>query len=208
MLATNELLTPTEAAVVANVSVRNVNRVIDEQILPKRFFHLKGGRWLKSDACAYVMFYFHAAPQLTAEARTRAIRSLVKTTKLHGGTTWVVKDDFITLNFDRFFAETVDRHAALLRARERVVEDPEILGGAPTLRGTRIPVHDIAAAAEAGASLSRLKAAYPTLDDEAIELATLWAEANPLRGRPRRPAAAGSSPDLLSERKVARRTRG
>ena len=38
MMSTNtQMLTPTEAAVVSNVEVRDVNRVIDESILPKDF---------------------------------------------------------------------------------------------------------------------------------------------------------------------------
>ena len=31
-----------------------------------------------------------------------------------------------------------------------VVEDPEILSGTPVIRGTRIPVYDVAAQAEGG----------------------------------------------------------
>ncbi len=209
MTLESELLTPSEAAVVANVTVRNMNRAIDEAILPKRFFQLKnGGRWVKSDACAYVHFYFHTAGRLTAEERTRVIYSFVKIPKRPTSGSWVFHDDFITLNFDRFVEETAARYASLRRARERVVEDPEILGGAPTLRGTRIGVYDVAAAVSAGTSKGRLHAAYPTLSDDDFELAALYAEANPARGRPKRPASVGSGVEATSERTVARRRRG
>lgn len=208
MTLESELLTPSEAAVVANVSVRNVNRAIDEAILPKRCFQVKnGGRWVKSDACAYVHFYFHTAARLTAEERTRVIYSFVKMPKKPISGSWVFHDDFITLNFDRFVEETAARHASLRRARGRVVEDPEILGGAPTLKGTRIGVYDVAASVSAGTSKGRLRAAFPTLSDDDIELAVLYAEANPPRGRPKRPAAVGAGVEPTSERTVARRRR-
>lgn len=209
MTLESELLTPSEAAVVANVTVRNINRAIDEAILPKTFFQVKnGGRWVKSDACAFVHFYFHTAARFTAEERTRVIHSFVGTAKRPTAGSWVFHDDFITLNFDRFVEEATARHANLRRARERVIEDPAILGGTPSLKGTRVSVYDIAAAAAAGTSKARLRAAYPMLDDDDIELATLYAEANPLRGRPKRPAALPVSARLISERSVARRPRG
>ena len=71
-----ELLTPAEAAVVAAVTVRDVNRAIDERILPERFYSLEGGRRLHVAACPMVGFYFHAAKELTAEERTLLIRRL------------------------------------------------------------------------------------------------------------------------------------
>ncbi len=67
MPAEIEFLTPPEAAVVASVTVRDINRVIDERILPERFYTLDGGRHLHVTACPLVGFYFHAAKAITAE---------------------------------------------------------------------------------------------------------------------------------------------
>ena len=40
--------------------------------------------------------------------------------------------------------DDVDRRLKQLRkAQDMVVEDPEILGGAPVIRGTRIPAYDV-----------------------------------------------------------------
>jgi uncharacterized protein (DUF433 family) len=208
MSIARKLLTPTEAAVVADVSVRNVNRAIDEHIIPRRFVRLKGGRWLDTDACAYLRFYFHSAGRLTADERVRVIRILTARNKGPHPQDLVIGDAFITVNFDRYLTETLARHEALVRAREHIVEDPGVLGGAPTLRGTRIPVHDVAAAVAAGQSLDRIKHAWSGLDDESIALATLYAEAHPLRGRPRRPTAVDPRLKLVGERRVPRRARG
>jgi uncharacterized protein (DUF433 family) len=203
MPANTELLTPSEAAVVAGVTVRDVNRVIDEHIVPKDLISLKGGRWLKSDACTYVRFYFHTAKVLTSDERTFVIHKL-SALKAHR---WTFNHEFLTVNLDGFFEETQERHAALLRARDLVVEDPEILKGVPVIRGTRIPVYDIAASVTAGHDAARLKAAYPDLDDERIALASLYAQANPPRGRPRARRATEAGLELVSERKVPRRPR-
>ena len=203
MSSHTELLTPAEAAVVAGVTVRDINRVIDEHIVPESLYSLEGGRWLDRSACTYVRFYFHAAKRLTADERTRVIRVLSAKTPRQ----WKVRHEFLTIDLDGFNAETEARHAELKRARDLVVEDPEILGGTPVIRGTRIPVHDVARSVIVGVGLERLKAAYPGLDDDQIELASIYAEANPVRGRPRE--RMGSSPGLklISTRTVARRPR-
>ncbi len=207
MSTTSELLTPAEAAVVANVSVRDVNRVIDEHIVPARLYSLRNGRYLKADACALVAFYYAAAGSLTSAERTQVIKTLsaeALVSKMRSPTAmrWVYRRDFLTVDLLPLAEATFARHAALRRAREMVVEDPEILGGTPVIRGTRIPVHDVAAA---GADDVRVKAAYPGLDEERIELARLYVRANPARGRPRKTAINGLT--LISERKVARRRR-
>ena len=77
MLTTrDERLTPSEAAVVAGVTVREIHRVIDEHILPERFYAMEGGRRLDLAACPLVAFYFHAAKALTADERSLLIGRL------------------------------------------------------------------------------------------------------------------------------------
>lgn len=74
----------------------------------------------------------------------------------------------------------------LRQAQELVAEDPEILGGTPVIRGTRIPVYEVASLVEAGTPVEELKELYPKLTLSQIELASIYAKANPQRGRPRR----------------------
>ena len=71
-----ESLTPAETAVVSGVSVRDVHRIIDEQILPDSFYNVTQSRSFKSQACVYISFYFRAADRLTAEERQRTIARL------------------------------------------------------------------------------------------------------------------------------------
>lgn len=213
-----DLLTPPEAAMIAHVTVRDINRVIDEKLLPESFYTLEGGRHLHVAACPLVGFYFHAARALTSEERGRLIRRISE--RIAPETTrrpaarwrahsrpddWTVHDGFLTVSLWEFATGAEDRHARLAEAREIVVEDPDILSGTPVVRGTRIPVHDIAASVAAGLPRERIHAAYPALDDRSIDLAVLYAEAAPLRGRPRKPLAPVPGARLISESKVARR---
>lgn len=213
-----ELLTLPEAAVIARVSLRDVNRVIDEKILPERFYTLEGGRHLHAVACPLIGFYFRAAKALTSEERGRLIQTLsdrIGPRMAHrpGGHwrknsrpgDWTVRDGFLTVNLWEFATSAEDRHAKLAEAREMVAEDPNILGGTPVIRGTRIPVYDIAASVAAGLSPGRIRSAYPGLDDRTIELATIYAEATPPRGRPKRAVTYAPEAHVIARRRVVRR---
>jgi uncharacterized protein (DUF433 family) len=73
----------------------------------------------------------------------------------------------------------------LRRARRLVVIDPEILGGNPVFRGTRVPVHLIAELVAQGGKPAELIEGYPRLTAEMIQLAPVCAVVYPQRG-PRR----------------------
>jgi uncharacterized protein (DUF433 family) len=72
----------------------------------------------------------------------------------------------------------------LRRARSLVVSDPEIMGGDPVFRGTRIPVHIIAELVTQGSSQAELLESYPRLTAEMIRLAPVCAAAYPRRQQP------------------------
>ncbi len=214
-----EFLTPTEAAVVASVTVRDINRVIDEKLLPEDFYTLEGGRRLHIAACPLIGFYFHAANALTAEERGLLIRRVCQRIvrqvmgkrrtqrwkRPQHPADWTIQDRFLTVNLWEFAANAEDRRAKLAQARKMVVEDPDILSGTPVIRGTRIPVYDVAASAATNLPRERIRAAYPELDDRMIELAAIYAEATPPRGRPPRSQSLLAGAKVLSKRTVPRR---
>lgn len=192
-----EFLTTPEAAVVAGVDVRDVNRLIDEHILPEELFRNDDTRRILAGACALVRFYFSSAKSLTADERKVAIRHVWRD-RARTGDDWTIArwrrlkphwtyrhDHFLTLNFDRFIDDTLAEHEKLTRAREIVVEDPHILGGTPVIKGTRVPVYDVATSATKGLSVAEIREDFPSLSEEKIALVILYAKATPQRGRPR-----------------------
>jgi uncharacterized protein (DUF433 family) len=211
-----DLLTPTEAAVVASVTVREVNRVIDEKILPEGFYSTTEGRRIRLAACPLVGFYFRTAGALTADERLRLIHRFSERLAdpmagrpFTGWRTadWTVKDGFLTVDLTDFVADADDRSTRLAAAQDMVVEDPAILSGTPVIRGTRIPVYDLVASVAAGIPRARILAAYPGLDDAILDSALLYAEATPVRGRPRRLPDVRTGAAVASERTVRRRAK-
>jgi uncharacterized protein (DUF433 family) len=80
---------------------------------------------------------------------------------------------------------TPDARPTLAEAEAAVVVDPYILSGTPVLRGTRVPVHDVAALVESR-PLEEVLEDYPGLTVEMTELARIYAAAHPAEERPRR----------------------
>ena len=73
MDARMEHLTTTEAAIAAGVSIPQINRMIDEKILPEDLYYTTPIRTFRSDACLLIAFYFETANWLTANARLETI---------------------------------------------------------------------------------------------------------------------------------------
>ena len=182
-----ESLTTTEAALAAGVSVSQINRVFDEDILPHHLYSRTATRSLRSDACLLIAFYFETAEVLTKPARLQAMNDALIACK-----TWsewercVVEESGVSVSFYGYWKSVSERLNRLHKARALIVEDPEILNGTPVIRGTRIPVYDVAALADQGTPISELLEIYPRLDREKIELASMYAKAVPEKGRPKR----------------------
>jgi uncharacterized protein (DUF433 family) len=195
-----ENLTPAEAAVVAGVSMRDVHRVIDEHILPECLYAVGGARSFRSDACVFIAFYFEAANRLTSEERQRAI-ALASRHSPGEKSTKVVRDGFLTIDFAPFWTNVDKRLQLLNAARDQVSTDDGILGGIPVISGTRVPVYDVAASVAAGFPIDRILSAYPSLNRDQVELAAVFAEANPQRGRPKQPGPPSVMKVISSRRK-------
>jgi uncharacterized protein (DUF433 family) len=217
-----DMLKPTEAAVVAHVAVRDINRIFDEDIFPSEIFSslFDDNRRVSAIGCGLISFYFETALRLTAAERLSVVREVserLSTEVMHTPLKralaamkaekrlWMVKDECLTVDLSPFFRGVAERLNRLSAARDLVVSDPDILDGMPVIRGTRIPVYDVAASVKAGIPFERILAAYPSLDRDKVELAALYAEANPARGRPRSSDTLPKGAVIVSDRRVPRR---
>lgn len=73
---------------------------------------------------------------------------------------------------------------AAIHEKSWVTIDPEVCGGAPVVRGTRIPVHTLAALADQGAPGEELLEDYPSLTPGSLSAALEYARAYPRRNQP------------------------
>lgn len=188
MEAAIENLTTNEAAIAAGVTVAKINRMIDKKILPKKLYRASQHRTVRKAACLWIAFYFETEEVLTAAVRVKTMRSA---TLRNPSWTELRHCKFeesraVQVMLSSIWEDVDHRLKQLKEAQEMVVEDPEILSGTAVIRGTRIPVHDVASLYDAGTPARELQEIYPRLKTSQFELASIYAKANPQRGRPRR----------------------
>ncbi|MGR3715226.1 MAG: DUF433 domain-containing protein [Thermohalobaculum sp.] len=200
MPAASQMVSANEAAALAMVEVRDVHRAFDEHLLPEALLGGAGAsRQVARGAVPLLAFYFRTAGILQADARKAVIRlvagngrtgALRRVAALRRRRDPLPMGDGISADLRPFIAEADARARLLEQARAMAVLDPDMLGGSePVVRGTRVPVRDVAAAVVAGLSVAEILASYPSLTAEQVELAALYASVERPRGKPRRPLA-------------------
>ena len=198
-----QLFIPTpEAAFIAGLTDRQMNRVVDEHLVPEALFQQQGNsRMFTRLAAAFANFYFANEDLLIANARRQVLQELTDRIENHAA-----KDSVLTLMLLDAVNWKVERktvvvdvtaclQAASARAKQvdladaMVITDQEIMGGAPVFAGTRVPIEVILGSLANGIDMDRLKASYTFLTEAHVQAARVYEEVHPRRGRPRRSLA-------------------
>jgi uncharacterized protein (DUF433 family) len=173
------LFTPAEAAVLSRLSLKAVNNAIDKKTVTAR--RTRAGRLLDEPAIVYLSLERRLGGDTTPEFRRRLFAEIAAAPKRRFVSVGALKVDV-----GESRREVVERVKQLRRAERLVVSNPEILGGTPVFRATRIPVHRIAFLLRHGDTPEALRRSYPRLTSEMLAVAPIYAEAHPARGRPRK----------------------
>ncbi len=192
------LFTPTEAAALTGLPLKAVNNAIDKKTV-SAIPGEEGGRLLDERALVSLSLERRLADRLAPELRRKVFDALAESPRnvvsLEGG--------LLKIDLREPRRELAAALRDLRRARRLVVSDPDILGGDPVFRGTRVPVHLIAELISQGAGEAELRDSYPRLTPDMIRLAPVYAAAYPLRGRPRKQPWRDHQPVRRSRRRLA-----
>ena len=219
-----DLFVPTsEAAFIADVSDREMNRAVDEHILPEPLIRSGNGRRFARLGAALASFYFTSEDVYAATLRRKVVeevtamlrvrRDMESILALHSeflkDIDWrinvrSVSIGVVSVDIGSFVLKAVNRMKTIERAEKLVTSDPEILGGAPVFAGTRVPVDTVMASLKKGIDRKRILRAYPFLTDEHLEAARIYSGVHPRRGRPTKTSTAPPSWKIKSSRHVAR----
>ncbi len=195
------LFTPAEAAVLTRLSVKAVNNAIDKKTVPATTGRRAGQatRLLDLRALMSLALERRLADRMVPGLRRELFDALIDTQR----STVSLEGGLIKVDLREPRRELAAALRELRRARQLVVIDPDILGGEPVFRGTRVPVHAIAAQLAGGETAARVLEAYPRLTAEMVGLAPLYAVAYPARGRPRSQPWREAAPVRRMRRKLA-----
>ena len=189
-----------EAAFIAGLSDRDMNRVVDEHILPDVLVRSNNnGRSFARIGAAFAGFYFSTEQQFVANLRREILRTLILRLELRADKDlvfdlapmpqdldWCIDVPNARIDVSAFIREALERVRKVERANALVQEDPEAMGGLAVFSGTRVPIEIVIASLDRGIDKQRMVASYPFLTDEHIEAARVYTKVHPKRGRPRR----------------------
>ena len=195
------LFTPTEAAVLTRLPVKTVNNAIDKKTVPaiagSRAGHAT--RLLDLRALVSLTLERRLADRFVPELRREVFDALATASR----DTVTLEGGFLKIDLREPRRELAASIRELRRVRQLVISDPDIMGGEPVFRGTRVPVHMIATLLGQGSAETDLLEGYPRLTVEMVRLAPIYAAAYPLRGRPRAQPWRDQPPIHRGRRKLA-----
>src|SRR5271155_3329260 len=175
---------PAQASAVANLPLLAVHKLIERRLIRPR--RLRTGRsiqrMLSREQVLYLRLESEGVRLLPLAAR-RAIAKKIESSPevdavvLTEGSAGLIQVKSVRRELDLDLKK-------LERAEDMIVSDSEIMRGTPVYRGTRIPVALIADMLSQGATTEEILDGYPALDREKVELAPLYVQAFPRRGRP------------------------
>jgi len=176
--------TPAEASALTNLPIRKVRRLMDRRLVRPR--RIQTGRsvqrLLSWEQLVYLRLEAEGLCLLPIAARRKIAKQIetdagIDVVSISEGRALLIQVKTVRKELDK-------RRKRLERAESIIVEDPQIMRRTPVYRGTRIPVELIADMVDQGASIEEILEGYPALDREKIELASLYVQAFPRRGRP------------------------
>ncbi len=181
-------LTIKEAAHLAGVPKRRIEKDCEEGIVPRRNLKL----WMRERSAAHVPAHavvyacaMHSLDGVKMEKKSkkRVWKFLRSTKQANFGS--LELSPGLMLNLDPLVIEVWGRTRGYLEARHQYLAvDPEILGGEPILKGTRITCQSVLGRIDGGETLEELVEDSPEISKEAFEAALVYARAHPPRGRP------------------------
>jgi uncharacterized protein (DUF433 family) len=201
--------TPAEAGVVTGLGRKAIDNAIDKKVVPGIAMPSvdpadpdgtrRQRRRISRTDLLWIYVYSRAGGAIPAGARGRLYQRFAA----NAGVKEFRVSDLVIIDIAAARREVEARESALDRAKAQILSDPNVIGGEPVFKGTRVPVYDVAASLDKGISRKRILAAYPVLDENALDHALLYAEAFPPRGRPRE--APRTSPPLERIKETAER---
>ncbi|ASL01145.1 DUF433 domain-containing protein [Xanthomonas citri] len=202
-----------EAAYLADLTDRQLQRTMDEKILAAPLVTTVGGRRFAKLAIVLAKFYFGFERNLTADARREVIELITKQLKdrpdllsLDGTDVregWTIALPDVQVNLNTTIMAVQEKMNKLALAQRKIKQDVSTMGGAPVFEGTRVPIDAVLSMKKSGSDLVEIKQHYPGVTADHISAAEIFREVNPKRGRPS--GDVRSSWVVISTKKIAKK---
>jgi uncharacterized protein (DUF433 family) len=172
--------TPNEASLLTGLPLTAVRRALEDDAVPSR--SVRSGRIVQrvisSEGLLCLKLEQLGVGQLPLAYRRRIYRAVLAQPNIPQ----LKESEAVVIELRRARTDLKSAMTSYKKAQAMVVENPEIMGGTPVIRGTRIPVQLVAEMRNQGTSVEEILEGYPSLTRERIALAELYVQAHPRRG--------------------------
>jgi uncharacterized protein (DUF433 family) len=174
--------TVAEASWVTGLSVKSINKAIEDAAVPVRIVRSGGARRRYVPYASLLCLQLHAEglKQLPLRMRREVFRRVLSEPEEKQ----LQYTHALIIDVGEARGRMNRRLQNMVKATDMVQSDPDIMAGEPVFRGTRIPVHVIADMVEQGTPIAEILEGYPSLTGELVEYAGIYATTHPRRGRP------------------------
>lgn len=180
------LLSRREAAELVGVPLTAVNKAIEQKAI--RPVKLRRSVGIPLDEMAPLVVICRIGVPLPSQTKRRIRAWLVALDLGDDEPRELALSEALVVRWSEEFAAIVRDAREYMERRAQYIEtDPDVKGGEPVIRGTRLTARAVLARLAGGDSVSDLAADYPDIEPAAFEAAALYARTHPLRGRPPRP---------------------
>src|SRR5208283_2105142 len=174
--------TVAEASWVTGLSVKAVNKAIEDAAVPVRIVRAGGVRRRSVPYASLLCLQLHAEGLKRLPLRMR--REVFRRVLSEPQQKLLKYTDALIIDVGGARTKMSSRLQNLEKASDMVQSDPDIMAGTPVFRGTRIPVYLVADMTEQGTLIDEILEGYPALTREMVGYAALYASTHPRRGRP------------------------
>jgi uncharacterized protein (DUF433 family) len=183
-----ELFSRREAALLAGVPLKTVDKAIEEKIVKARRSR-NAGTFLDADDVMALAVIGRTGLALRSQAKRKIRRWLQEAQPYASAKKPELQlSDMVVIRLDPAFRDAFKQLSSYREGRERFIEsNPEIRQGEPVIVGTRLPVRAVAERVKGGETINGLIEDYPKIPRQAFEAALIYAQTHPRRGRPARP---------------------
>ncbi|MGZ4788348.1 MAG: DUF433 domain-containing protein [Terriglobales bacterium] len=170
--------TLSEASAITGLPVRDINKAIEKKTVPAET--AQSQRLLNRASLLCLSLESKGLKDFPPKIRKNVYQTIMDNPRLPQ----LRQGEAVIIDIASARREITSRMLDLRIAKRMVTRDPDIMGGVPIFRGTRVPVHPIADMLASGVAVSEILAGYPSLTEKMVILSRIYAKAFPRRGRP------------------------
>jgi uncharacterized protein (DUF433 family) len=183
-------LTLREIVEFARAPMRVLEKAIEERVLKPRIRTVashgrRTRRVLGPHAVAYAAILSRLDLKLGLAHKRRLAANLARLEPDELGHSRLELSPAVEIDLGRLVGDAVERAGRYVSDRDAYIEiNPEIKGGTPVIRGTRMTVYSVLGRVDGGDTIDEILEENPDLERAALEAAVVYARAHPFVGRP------------------------